>query len=289
MTKKQHQMKTKTYPIQKIVLIFMITFGVSIFLNSCSDKEEEYFVKAPADGVLLINPSTTSLILLKPNKNLPAISFSWEKSNYGNNTPMSFSLEIDAINGDFSDPEIEVTENTQITLTHGKLNAMVLSKDLIPGVAAQIKVRIKTALNYGALPSYSKVEIITVTPYEDLYFPLPLSNELYLQGNAVPSNWGYPVPNAQKLTKIPNQAVFTITTQLIGNRNFAFISSNSGWGNPAYVALAANQPVTGGPFTENGSNTTPPWIGSPMLSPPLTGMYIITIDFVTGNYTVTPQ
>ena len=170
-----------------------------------------------------------------------------------------------------------------------QLNAMLLNKDAVPGVAAQIKARVKTTLNYGALPSYSKIEMITVTPYEDLFFPLPLSNELYLQGDAVPSNWAYPVPESQKLTKIPNQAVFTITRQLIGNRNFAFISSNSGWGNPAYVGLVANQPVTGGPFTENGSFTSPPWIGSPMKSPPITGIYTITIDFVTGYYSVTPQ
>lgn len=256
---------------------------------SCSKNEDIAIAKAPQNGILQINPSTNSIVLSKPNKNDIAISFSWENSDYGVNTPKKYTLELDAINGDFSDPEIDVTENTQLSLTHGKLNAMVLSKNLITGVVGQIKVRIKTSLNYEALPTYSKEEIISVTPYEDLMFELPLSNELYLQGDALPSNWNYPVSDAQKLTKLPNQAVFTITTQLIGNRNFAFISSNSGWGDPAYVALAANQPVSGGPFTENGSQTSPPWLGSPIKSPPITGIYIITIDFVTGNYTVTPQ
>lgn len=273
----------------KKIINFLRLFVVATILISCSENEEIATAKAPQNGIMLINPSTTSIVLSKPNKNQTAISFSWEGSNYGVNTPKTYTLELDAVNGDFSDPEIEVTESTQLSLTHGKLNAMVLSKDLITGVVGQIKVRIKTNLNYGALPTYSKEEIISVTPYEDLMFPLPLSNELYLQGNAVPSNWGYPVPDAQKLTKIPNQAVFTITTQLTGNRNYAFISGNMGWGNPAYVALTADQPSSGGFFTENGSNTSPPWIGTPMKSPPLTGIYIITIDFVTGKYTVVPQ
>lgn len=267
----------------------MLLIGFTFLLPSCSDKEDLATAITPVDGVLLINPSLNSIVLSKPNKNQPAISFNWENSNYGINTPKTYTLEIDVADGDFSDPEKEVTESTEITITHGRLNAMVLSKDLIPGVAAQIKARIKTTLNYGALPTYSKVELISVTPYEDLAFPLPLSNELYLQGDAVPTNWAYPVPNSQKLTKLPNQAVFTITRQLIGNRNFAFISSNSGWGNPAYVGLVANQPVTGGPFTENGSNTIPAWIGSPIKTPPVTGIYTITIDFVTGYYTVTAQ
>lgn len=275
--------------IKNILKNAVLVLLVAIALHSCSDNEEVAVATTPVNGVMLINPTTNSIVLSKVNKNVPAISFDWEKADYGISTPTTYTLEIDAIQGDFSDPEIEVTSNTEITLTHGKLNAMVLSKDLITGVVGQIKARIKTTLNYGASPSYSKEEIIAVTPYEDLFFPLPLSGTLYLQGDALPSNWGYPVPEAQKLTKNPNKAEFTITTTLIGNRNFAFISSNSSWGNPAYVGLVANQPFSGGPFTENGSNTSPPWIGSPIKTPPLTGIYTIKIDFVTGQYTITPQ
>lgn len=279
----------KTRIIKNIFKSTAIILVAGFFLNSCSDREEISIAKTPVNGVALINPSTNSIVLSKVNKNVPAISFDWEAADYGISTPTTYTLEIDAVQGDFSDPEIEVTSNTEITLTHGKLNAIVLSKDLITGVVGQIKARIKTTLNYGASPSYSKEEIISVTPYEDLFFPLPLSGTLYLQGDALPSNWGYPVPEAQKLTKIPNKAEFTITTTLIGNRNFAFISSNSGWGNPAYVGLVANQPFNGGPFTENGSSTSPPWIGTPIKTPPLTGIYTIKIDFVTGQYTITPQ
>lgn len=275
--------------MKKIIINVLLFTALTFVFASCSENEEVATAVAPVDGILLINPSSNNVILSKPNKNQTAIEFNWEKSNYGINTQTTYTLEIDVLDGNFSNPEKEVTESTAITLTHGKLNAMVLNKDLVPGVASQIKARIKTTLNYGALPTYSKIEIITVTPYEDLFFPLPLSNELYLQGDAVPTNWAYPVPNSQKLTKLPNKPVFTITRQLIGNRNFAFISGNSGWGNPAYVALTSTQPTSGGPFTENGSNTSPPWIGTPMKSPPVTGIYTITIDFVTGQYSVTPQ
>jgi starch-binding outer membrane protein SusE/F len=275
--------------MKNILKIFIGILLTSSLFNSCTDSESTYVAIPPIDGELLINPTATTIILSKANKDQTAIGFSWNVSDYGVNTPLQYTLEIDAENGDFSDPETEVTENTTLSLTHAKLNAIALSMDLNTNVEGKIKVRLKTSLNYGALPSYSKIETITVTPYEDLFFPLPLSGELYLQGDALPSNWGYPVPANQKLTKIPNKAIFTITRELIGNRNFAFISSNMGWGNPAYVGLVANQPATGGSFTENGSNTNPPWIGSPIKSPPLTGIYEITIDFVTGKYTVTPQ
>ncbi len=268
---------------------FMGILLTSVLLNSCTDSESSNIAIPPIDGELLINPTSTKIVLSKANKDQTAIGFSWDVSDYGVSTPLQYTLEIDAENGDFSDPETEVTESTTLSLTHAKLNAIALSKDLNVNVESNIKVRLKTSLNYGALPSYSKVETIIVTPYEDLFFPLPLSGVLYLQGDAVPSNWGYPVPANQKLTRIPNKAIFTITRELIGNRNFAFISSNMSWGNPAYVGLVANQPATGGSFTENGSHTSPPWIGTPIKSPPLTGIYEITIDFVTGKYTVTPK
>jgi hypothetical protein len=284
----KNNIKNRNHMKNSLKFIVAILF-TSFILQSCTDAESVYVATPPLDGNLLINPTVTNVVLSKNSKDQTAVSFSWDVSDYGVSTPLQYTLEIDAENGDFSYPETEITESTSLSFTHAKLNAIALSKDLNVNVAGKIKVRLKTSLNYGALPSYSKVETITVTPYEDLFFPLPLSGVLYLQGDAVPSNWNYPVPNSQKLTKIPNKAVFTITRELIGNRNFAFISSNMGWGNPAYVGLVANQPVTGGSFTENGSNTNPPWIGSPIKSPPITGIYEITIDFVTGKYTVTPK
>lgn len=274
--------------MKNIFNLSMLAITTTILL-ACSNNDEAAVAKTPQSGISKINPSTDSVILTKPNSNQTAISFNWEASNYNVNTLKTYTLEIDVLNGDFSNPEIDVTDNTQLSLTHGKLNAMVVNKNLPIGLAGQIKVRLKTSLKYNALPTYSKVEIITVTPYEDLMFALPLSNTLYLQGSAVTSNWSYPVPNSQKLTRVPNKAIYTITTQLTGNKEFAFISSNSAWGDPAYKALTSNQPLTGGQFTENGSATSPSWIGANIKTPAASGIYTITINFTTGTYTVTPQ
>jgi hypothetical protein len=108
------------------------------------------------------------------------------------NRMIQVAREIDTLDGDFSNPETEITESTELSMTHARLNTISLSKDLITDVKSEIKVRLKTALKYGALPSYSKIETIAITPYEDLAVALPSSGELFIQGNAVPTNWNYP-------------------------------------------------------------------------------------------------
>jgi hypothetical protein len=269
----------------KNILKFLITIlFTSFILNSCTDSESIYIAVPPVDGVLLINPTATDIFLSKATKDQTAISFSWDVSDYSIDTPLQYTIEIDVADGDFSDPETELTESTALSITHAKLNAIALSKDLIVDIKSELKVRLKTSLKNDALPSYSKVETITVTPYEDLLFPLPIA--IYIQGDAVPSNWTYPIPDTQKMTKIPNKPIFTITIELIGGKNIAFLSSNQFWGDPAYIGLVDNQPTTGGSFTENGP---PNWAGFGINYPPLTGMYEIVINFRTGKYTVTAQ
>jgi hypothetical protein len=271
----------------KNILNFLITIlFTSFILNSCTDSESIYVAVPPLDGVLLINPTANDIVLSKATKDQTAISFSWNVSDYSIDTPLQYTLEIDTSDGDFSNPETEVTESTELSMTHSRLNTIALTKDLITDVKSEIKVRLKTALNYGALPSYSKIETIAVTPYEDLTVALPSSGDIYIQGDAVPSNWTDPIPDTQKMTKTLNKPIFTITIELTGNKNIAFLSSNQFWGNPAYKGLVEDQTTTGGSFTENGP---PDWAGFDINSPPLTGIYEIVLNFRTGKYTVTAQ
>lgn len=259
-----------------------------LILGSCTDNEEISIAIPPADGELLINPSNTNVVLIKEQANNTAISFSWDTSDYGISTPTNFALEIDSADGDFSSPETIETGTTELEITHARLNAISSSLELPTEEESQIQVRLKTSLRYGALPTYSKVESISVTPYEDLVYPLPDSGELYLQGDAVPTNWGYPLPESQKLTKI-NNFTFSIITELTGGKNYAFLSITTGWGSPAYVAQDGNQSPSSGNFIPNSPNTTPPWQGTALTAPAATGVYEVTINFKTGKYSVTPQ
>ncbi|MBG7610848.1 SusE domain-containing protein, partial [Polaribacter sp. BAL334] len=98
----------------KFIVAILFT---SIILHSCSDSESIYIATPPLDGNLLINPTVTKVVLSKNSKDQTAVSFSWDVSDYGVRTPLQYTLEIDAENGDFSDPETEVTESTELSFT----------------------------------------------------------------------------------------------------------------------------------------------------------------------------
>jgi starch-binding outer membrane protein SusE/F len=106
----------------------------------------------------------------------------------------------------------------------------------------------------------------------------PVPTELYITGDAVPSNWTPTPPLAQKFTAISN-GVFELTTAFTPGKNYKFLSSNGNW-QPQFGGSSA----TGGNFAANyGSGTDPDGIPTPAAA----GNYKITVNFITGTYTVT--
>ncbi len=270
----------------KIIIAFVL---ITISLNSCTDNEAISVVNSPADGSFLITASTTNIVLNNEDAdNQIAVSFTWEIADYGANTPLTYSLEMDLADGDFSNPVVFGVSNNEKMFTHAELNYFALQFNLLPNVSGQLKVRLKTTLNYGALPSYSNIETISVTPYETLNLLYPMPAELYLQGDAVPSNWGIPIPDSQKMTQIDNHR-FGLITSLVGGKNYAAISVPSTWSDPAYVAIDDQQAPMEGDFRPAGSTTVPPWGGSPMSSPSTTGIYKVIFDFTSGKYSATSE
>jgi uncharacterized protein (DUF2147 family) len=115
---------------------------------------------------------------------------------------------------------------------------------------------------------------------------IPAPANLYIQGDAVTSNWGYPIPAAQKFTKV-DANVFVLTIPLIGGKKYAFITSETAWGDPAYKGATNGQPAMGGNFIAAGSMTVPAWGGSDIFAPAASGTYKITVNFKSGTYVLT--
>jgi hypothetical protein len=262
---------------------------VIMTLYSCSENESILVANAPADGEFLITSSENNIILdkLVPDTQT-AITFDWDKSWYGIDTPTKFTIQMDDSDGDFSEPATTELIANQKSYTHADLNSIALKLKLIPDVAGEIKIRLKASLNYGALPAYSNTVIVTVTPYKTLLLKYPMPTELYLQGDAVPSNWGTPVTDIQKMVQIDDHR-FGLIVYLTGGKNFSFITSATTWSDPAYRTLDNfPNPVSNGTFEPRGSQTIPPWGGDNIKSPTVSGVYQVIIDFTTGTYSITP-
>ena len=256
---------------------------------SCSDDSLQSVAEPPADGKFLLTNSISEIVLDKKDadKNI-AVTLNWDnKSWYGVDTPLTYTLQMDKSDGEFASPqEIAISSGNNISLTHADLNAKAWALELTPDAASKIKVRLKANLKYGALPIYSNVSTLTITPYSTLILKYPLPTELYLQGDAVPSNWGTPVPDIQKMTQIDDHR-FGLIVALTGEKSFAVITAASTWSDPAYVTLDTNtNPQSSGTFEPRGSATN--WGGNPIKSPAVSGVYQVILDFTTGIYSITP-
>jgi len=269
-------------------MIFAIVL-IMVSAYSCSDDSLQSVAAPPAEGKFLLTNSVSEIVLEKKDADKKiALTLNWDnKSWYGVDTPLTYTVQMDKSDGEFASPqEIAIASGNNISLTHADLNAKAFALELKPEVASKIKVRLKANLKYGAVPIYSNVSTVTITPYSTLILKYPMPTELYLQGDAVPSNWGTPVPDIQKMAQIDDHR-FGLIVALTGGKSFAAISAASTWSDPAYVTMEANaNPQSSGTFEPRGSATN--WGGSPIKSPAVSGVYQVIFDFTTGMYTITP-
>ena len=276
--------------MKKLYNLASTSLLIMIFLSSCTEKELISVATVPAEGAFKIIPSSTSIELNKVGAGTrSAIAFAWDTIVYGVSTPVSFTLQMDSLNGNFSAPIVDVinTNTYQIAFTDSVMNLRAMKLNLVPDEPGQIKVRLKANLAYNNLPVYSAVQIITIKPYNDgLMYRMPSS--LYLQGDAVASNGSYPVPETQQMVKVDNHR-FALILSLTGGKHFTFTSNAVEMSDPAYKAATATEPFAGGNFIPSGSTTNPPNGGSDIASPAATGIYKVIVDFKTGFYSVTKE
>ena len=281
--------KLKKLNMKKFFKIVFAIVLIIVTVSSCSDDTLQSVAEPPAEGKFLLTNSISDIVLTPKDadKNI-AVTLNWDnKSWYGIDTPLTYTLQMDNNDGEFLSPqEVSILSGNNISLSHADLNAKAFALKLAPEVASKIKVRLKANLKYGAVPIYSNVSTLTVTPFSTLILKYPMPTELYLQGDAVPSNWGTPVTDIQKMVQIDDHR-FGLIVALTGGKSFAVITAASTWSDPAYVTLDANaSPESTGNFEPRGSATS--WGGNPIKSPAVSGVYQVILNFTTGTYTIKP-
>jgi starch-binding outer membrane protein SusE/F len=154
----------------------------------------------------------------------------------------------------------------------------------IPGPAAagwyQLTVNFQTGL-YTLVPFTGQSLPDALDAYAASFTP-PLTTGLWIIGDATSetNEWDNdPVALAnQQFTRLSN-ADYQLTTTLNNTGGFLFLPVAGDWGNK-YASNVTPGPL-GGAFVFNGSNNFP--------APATAGSYLIDVNFLTGNYTLTPQ
>ena len=265
---------------------------LSFVFTGCKKQISEIQYKGGTAPVLSAS-STAPQVLNIANKNIAAITFSWTNPNYRFSTGISsqdvaYTIQIDTVGSDFVNPnlsETSVSKDLSTTFTVGDLNKKLLSMNLQPGVPYNLQIRVKSALNNSSVAMYSNVIPITVTSYLDAAVappgtaPLYADGKLYLVGSATAGGWDNPVPvPTQEFTKI-DATHYTITVALSGGQEYLMLPVNGDWSAKYGNACGSNScnSASGDTFKAGGDN---------IKGPASAGTYTITVNFVSGKFTI---
>lgn len=270
-----------------IKLLFSTILTAAIF-TACKKDENKVFFEGGTAPSLTVS-STANLFLDSAIKNTVALTFNWTNPNYQFNTGISsqnvtYILQIDTTGSNFTNPSIQETSianDLSVSFTVKQMNTFLNKLSLERDVPHNIEFRVKSTLN-GKVPLYSNVVKIVITPYLDVAVPLPPTGDLYVTGDGTPSGWTNNPPANQKCTQL-SLTEYSITMNLTPGFFYKFLSNLTQW-QPQYGGKEAN----GGDFSANmglPGQTDPDAIPTPAVS----GSYKVTLNFVTGKYTVVKQ
>lgn len=268
------------YLKSKIYVLLLACIGIA-----CEKEEERVILTSASDPVLSVS-STGSLVLAKAQENFTSLQFQWTNPEYGfsngvNTQDVSYTLEIDTVGSNFSNPKqsaLTFTNNLSTTFLVKELNNALAVMELKDFYPHNFEFRIKATLAGGSVPVYSNKVQITISTYLDVVYPVPTN--LYITGAATPASWmggGDPELLTQKFTKV-NSYKFEIASLMINsNSPFLFVPVYGNWDNKyGFTGAKEANNVNGDSFKPGGED---------LKSPGVAKAYKITVNFKTGRYT----
>lgn len=277
--------------MKKIINQFFFLSLLVAVIASCK-KDEKQVLFEGGTAPLFSSSTTADMVLIRPNADLHAVTFSWTNPDYQFNTGLSsqdvyYYIQVDTLGANFTNPnkqEIAVTNDLSKDLTVKELNTALSKLDVAPEIPHNISFRIKATLKNNTVPVYSDVITIKIVPYLDVAVPLPPTGVLYITGSACPSDWTNNPPATQKCKKL-NDFEYYVTRDFVPGKQYKFLSNLSQW-QPQYGASnkpGASYNADGGDFSENmGGGSDPDAFPTPSAA----GTYKITLNFKTGKFAV---
>ncbi|WP_278353722.1 SusE domain-containing protein [Chryseobacterium gleum] len=253
----------------KIFTLFVLGFLVV----SC-EKDEDKAVLEVTKKPTLAGDATT-LVLLKANENDKAVKFTWTNTVFNLAVVNSNALEFAKAGTGFAGAKsADLTAgDLSRTFTVKDLNKIILDAGFLPGVAANIEVRMKVSVG-NAVVSYSNVIPMTITPYLTEY------PSFYIVGEASAVGWN--AGAAQMLYK--NENISTIYTYLESGKAFRFLGQKD-W-SPLNYSLDTSGMQTTNKYFKTWSSNLAAAAPENILFTGASGMYKITIDSDLAKKTI---
>ena len=261
-----------------------------LVLASCKkDENKIYYESGTAPTLTAAVLGSTTLVQADAAKNF--LKLNWTNPNYRFTTGISsqdvnYILQVDTTGANFTSPakyETSIAKDLGITYTVNDFNQILAKMNLQENIPHNLDLRVKAALgNNAALPLYSNVYKLTVTPYLDVAVPVPANGNLWIVGDATANGWDNPLKTqyeaAQKFTKV-STTLYELVLPMPGGGNYKLLQDNGVWGTQYHMVTGTWE---SGTFEKKDSDP-----GFP--GPPSAGTYKISVNFKTGKYTVVKQ
>lgn len=236
--------------MKKFSKLLLVLFGLIII--SCSDDIQDIEAITPAEGISLINPTSSFNSILDGSKlNQLATTFVWTDSEATNDSSTTYTVETALGGTDFASPVvIGTTTELFLDVTIGTLDATAKSFGIEPLTEGVIDIRIKST------SWTSNVVSIKVTPYQPNWGII---------GSATQYGW----ENSTAMTYNPMNGKYSISTYLLDGA-IKFRLDNS-WDTN---------------YGDNGNDLTLDAGGSDILV--TAGNYTIVLDLDNLTYSITP-
>jgi hypothetical protein len=211
----------KIYNMKKLILKLTYVTALFAFMQSCDDVERVYY-NDEAETVLSI--SDDNLTLSEDNGANEILTLTWSDPDYGFDAAALYSVQMDVLGGDFSNPQIiSVGSSLEKTFSVEELNSKLLSLSMTPAEEGVAIFRIKATLSeYQEI--FSNTVNLSVTPYSSL---LDLSTNLGVVGSATPGGWGNEnIPDLQFYTTSMTDVYVAYVTLRDGEIKFR---NNNDW------------------------------------------------------------
>jgi hypothetical protein len=280
--------------MKNLIKSFLSISFAAVLLVSCKKEEKKIFLEGGTAPVLTAS-TTADMVLDSTNAaNRVGIVFNWTNPEYKFTTGPSsqnvtYILQMDTTGSNFTNPNIQeasISSELRFAPSVKEFNSYFNKMGLLYDMPHDIEFRIKATVANGTVADlYSNVVKIKITPYLDVALPIPATGELYITGDAMPSNWTNNPPANQKATQV-SITEYTITVALTPGKYYKFLTNLNQW-QPQYgLKIGSGGNADGGDMGLN--NNTPQYSGDPdaIPTPALAGDYKVTLNFITGKYRV---
>lgn len=266
----------------KLFIKFFLFIAATVLIAACNKEGNLPFYQTGTAPVL--SASTTQITPAPGDSDKVALALNWTNPKYAtDSSTVKYVVQIDSAGRGFTKAVSRtVTGAFSDSLTAKDLNNIALGFGFAFNTAYSMDVRLVSSYANNNDQQVSNTVTIQYTPYKvPPKVALPASGELYLVGSATQGGWNNPVPTpAQKFAQI-DETTWAGVFQLNGGGEYLILPVNGDWSNKYSVAdKTAAGLSSGGAFGYNLSDNIP--------GPATSGLYVITLNFQSGMFTVTP-